>query len=88
MEACKEEIYFHCHILLVKTVSMLVSTALQVCFSIIAAWGRAWGTSLAESHIRQEMFSLTDACRIAAGAQTHHNIRDTVPNKQANVPVE
>lgn len=49
---------------------------------------RPQGTSLAESHTRQEMFSLADACRITAGAHNRHNIRDTVPNKRANRSVE
>lgn len=49
-------------------------------------WPR--GTSLAESHTRQEMFSLADACRITAEAHNRHNFRDTVPNKQANTSVE
>lgn len=49
---------------------------------------RRQGTSHAESHTRQEMFSLADACRITAGAHKCHNIRDTILNKRANTCVD
>lgn len=49
---------------------------------------RRQGTSHAESHTRQEMFSLADACRITAGPHNRHNIRDTIPNERANICVD